>query len=155
MDGIINEILSNLKQICLDLRPDSKINKVAFNQVYQLLESHRIELKKLEVVPADFAMGILYTSFSLIHQCNYSKSKTELGNECRMFYQSILRTFDIEIEISELNDEWIKSKFKEEKKEVRINDFIRLIKTLYELKLKDENEELIPVINKAMTELMK
>ena len=150
MLDIINEIQSYLKQLCLDLRPNSKINRVAFNQVYQLLESHQIELKKLEVIPADFVWGILYTSFSLMHQCNYSKSKTELENECKMFYQSILRTFDIEIEVSELNDEWIKNKFKEEKMEVRINDFISLIKTLYELILKDKNEELILVIKKAM-----
>lgn len=155
MEGIIKEIQSNLKQICLDLRPDSKINRVAFNKVYQLLECHRVELKKLEVVSADFVRGILYTSFSLMHQCNYSKTKIELENECQTFYQSILKTFDIETELSELDDECIKSKFEEGKKEVKINDFISLIKILNEEKLKDNNEEFITYIQKTLKELMK
>ena len=126
---------NHLKQIWLDLRPQSLINRSAFDEFYQLLDEYKEELRKLHIIPTDFAFALIYTSFSLINQCKYSSSSTDLMNEWDKYNKTIFRVFNSDQidELDELETEWITKLSLQDDNEIQATDLVKIMKYLNEL----------------------
>ena len=150
----MKEMNNHLKQICLDLRPLSLINRLAFDQFYQLLDDYIEELRKLNIIPRDFAFAVLFTSYSLVNQCNYSKSITDLMNEWDKYNSAIFRVFNSDGN-DELETEYINTISFKEDSEIQANDLVKFMKYLYELTKKNEIKEYDELIRSVINGIIK
>ncbi|WP_438347993.1 hypothetical protein ACP8HI_20385 [Paenibacillus sp. FA6] len=149
----MKDMSDQLKRICLDLRPLSLINREEFDEFYSLLNKYQHEINRLNVLPKDFAWALIYTSYSMINQCNYTKYTDDLMNEWDRYNKAILRVFKSEVKV-DLDIYWINNNIFRNENEVLIIDLSIFLQHLYSLIKNNEIAKYNIIIQVALNRFM-
>lgn len=94
MDSFEKELRLLIKNIILSLRPEKKINREAFDNLYSILEQLRKEHEGKEFISRKTAGMLFYLHYSILIEANHTKNPDQIMEELWRLSSYLLQIYD-------------------------------------------------------------
>jgi hypothetical protein len=93
-DDIFKKLKGLMIDIILCLRPEKTINRIAFDELYDMLDCLKVEIQDSEKIPQKFTALLLLTNYLILSEAKHAKYPEDIMKEIFILEKKMIDLFD-------------------------------------------------------------